>query len=330
MADIFVSYSRQDKARAAQFVELLEGFGWDVFWDQETRAGTLWPKVLEDELGLARCLLVLWTSNSVTSRWVRIEAYEALQGDKLLPVRLENVKPPMEFRQTQTFDLLNWSGRKDDPRLDHLIADLCALMKLEPRKGTIGPATLTAVRTLKPATLGVGARRPTPSEAVAFADAGPVSSEPVMTEPAATEPVTTDHRSPATSQTTSKSSGSTQFSRTWIAVGSGLAAIAGIWLASSAFRPSDDSATRNDKPKEITPVSEAGPAAASSAAAASTTAATPTAAAAAPVAESKPAKPVPRPAAISVRCIEITERFQQTGQLTAEERKFLGSKECAQ
>ncbi len=156
MADIFVSYSRQDKARAAQFVQLLEGYGWDVFWDQETRAGTIWPKVLEDELGLARCLLVLWTANSVASRWVRIEAYEALQGDKLLPVRLENVKPPMEFRQTQTFDLLGWSGQRDDPRLDHLIADLCVLAKLEPRKGTIGPATLTVVRTLIPTTLGVG------------------------------------------------------------------------------------------------------------------------------------------------------------------------------
>ncbi len=127
MADIFVSYSRQDKERAAQFVHLLEDCGWDVFWDQETRAGTLWPKVLEDELGLARCLLVLWTANSVLSRWVRIEAYEALQGDKLSPVRLENVKPPMEFRQTQTFDLLGWTGERDDPRLDHLIADLCIL-----------------------------------------------------------------------------------------------------------------------------------------------------------------------------------------------------------
>ena len=155
MAEIFISYARQDKVRAAQFVELLESFGWDVFWDQETRAGTIWPKVLEDELGLARCLMVLWTANSVASRWVRIEAYEALQGDKLLPVRLENVKPPLEFRQTQTFDLLGWAGERDDPRLDHLVADLCALAKLAPRRGSIGPATLNAVRTLVPSTLGV-------------------------------------------------------------------------------------------------------------------------------------------------------------------------------
>src|SRR5512134_3388593 len=145
MADVFVSYARQDKARAAHFVELLAGYGWDVFWDQETRAGTIWPKVLEDELGLARCLLVLWTANSVASRWVRIEAYEALQTDKLLPVRLERVKPPMEFRQTQAFDLIGWTGARDDPRLTHLIADLCTLAKLEPRKGSVPQRAKIAV-----------------------------------------------------------------------------------------------------------------------------------------------------------------------------------------
>ena len=45
MADLFVSYSREDKARAEEVVRLLEDYGWDVFWDQETRAGELWPKV---------------------------------------------------------------------------------------------------------------------------------------------------------------------------------------------------------------------------------------------------------------------------------------------
>ncbi len=39
MADLFVSYSREDKARAEEVVRLLEDYGWDVFWDQETRSG---------------------------------------------------------------------------------------------------------------------------------------------------------------------------------------------------------------------------------------------------------------------------------------------------
>ncbi len=37
MADVFLSYSREDQALAGRLVELLEGRGWDVFWDQETR-----------------------------------------------------------------------------------------------------------------------------------------------------------------------------------------------------------------------------------------------------------------------------------------------------
>jgi hypothetical protein len=37
----------------------------------------------------------------------------------------------------------------------------------------------------------------------------------------------------------------------------------------------------------------------------------------------KPARTLP------ARCVEITEKFQTTGQLTAEERQFLASKECA-
>ena len=114
MADLFVSYSREDKARAEDVVRLLEDYGWDVFWDQETRSGTHWPKVLEEELIKARCLVALWTTTSIASRWVRIEAYEALQNEKLVPVLLDKVRPPLEFRQTQTFDLIGWNGDRQD------------------------------------------------------------------------------------------------------------------------------------------------------------------------------------------------------------------------
>ena len=135
MADLFVSYSREDKARAEEVVRLLEDYGWDVFWDQETRAGELWPKVLEEELGNARCLVALWTTTSIASRWVRIEAYEALQSEKLVPVLLDKVRPPLEFRQTQTFDLTGWNGDREDARLAHLLADLTALAKAPSSRG---------------------------------------------------------------------------------------------------------------------------------------------------------------------------------------------------
>lgn len=398
MADVFVSYSRQDKARAAQFVQLLEGYGWDVFWDQETRAGTIWPKVLEDELALARCLLVLWTANSVASRWVRIEAYEALQNDKLLPVRLENVKPPMEFRQTQTFDLLGWTGDHTDPRLDHLIADFCVLTKLGPRKGTVGPATLNVVRTLVPATLGaatfqapatlsgapdfsghvvptyrsVGTATPTlvpiePAREVV----GPTSVETAISaatlSPSVPATSTFDDRSATTSVpvqsrdatahgpsgTLEVDSGSQQIRlnpwrlRVGLGVGAGAVALAVVWLGGRVVKQ-DEAVTPEPfksqvyasevqpvPPAAAAPVSTSQPTAATTAATtaavtaspASTPASAPTAGVKSPVVVTKaPAARTPGP---SNRCIEITERFQQTGQITAEDRQFLSSKECS-
>ncbi len=371
MADIFVSYSRQDKARAAQFVELLEGFGWNVFWDQETRAGTIWPKVLEDELGLARCLLVLWTTNSVASRWVRIEAYEALQGDKLLPVRLEDVKPPMEFRQTQTFDLLGWAGERDDPRLDHLIADLCSLAKLEPRKGTIGPATLNAVRTLVPATLGVStwqapgtlpgapdfsgqhaptyrsvgvavptltphtqepsrAERTTRAETLPFVDTQVVKSEAAPTAApgsrASENDVQTVNTAGANAATAAAAIASDRLRRraAW-GLGFAVVVLAGVWIARTMVGP--DKAPIKDDP--FKPAMTADVPAPNKSTAVVTEPAPPTIITTPPVTAAKPTTSVARPHSPSSRCIEITERFQQTGQLTAEERQFLSSKECA-
>lgn len=336
MADVFVSYSRQDKALAATFVQLLEGYGWDVFWDQETRSGTLWPKVLEDELGLARCLLVLWTANSVKSRWVRIEAYEALQTDKLLPVRIEDVRPPMEFRQTQTFDLLGWNGDRADPRLDHLIADLCVLTKLSPRTGTIGPATLDVVRTLVPATTlpgtvesatQAGARQDNEAESNAESGAAVIGVDDGQRKP--------ERRK-----------------RTSLGVGAAAVAVAVMWLAAHDPQPeiakpaSPDAQPVAGQTAAKPPVAVADPApAAATATKASTVPVEPTATAGrTPAVNAPPASPpatvvrpsvaaaktrVVQPSAASSRCLDIAERFQQTGQISAADRQFLSSKECA-
>ena len=113
--------------------------------------------MLEEELIKARCLVALWTTTSIASRWVRIEAYEALQNEKLVPVLLDKVRPPLEFRQTQTFDLIGWNGDRQDARLAHLLADLTALAKAPgSHGGTPRPIKLVVPPTLqreKPATL---------------------------------------------------------------------------------------------------------------------------------------------------------------------------------
>jgi len=39
LADIFVSYSRQDKALVVPLVALLEAEGWSVWWDPDVHGG---------------------------------------------------------------------------------------------------------------------------------------------------------------------------------------------------------------------------------------------------------------------------------------------------
>jgi len=295
MADVFLSYSRQDKTRAALFVELLESQGWDVFWDQETRAGTTWPKVLEDELNQARCLIVLWTVTSVASRWVRIEAYEALQNDKLLPVRLEAAKPPMEFRQTQTFDLIGWAGERDDPRLLHLFADLGAITKFQPRNRPAAPPTAVTAQTTEPAT---HAAVPAASEHVALNAAAGVD----------------------------ESSKSARRSRLWWGLGLAAAVLVVAWITRAVVVPRIEQPGAALKPPIVTQPQEKSPAPAVAETAPAPQASPPVPT---PVADPAPRAAVKPQRGLPARCIEIAEKFQTTGQLTDEERRFLSSKECA-
>lgn len=296
MADVFVSYSREDKARAAQVVSLLDGDGWDVFWDQETRAGTMWPKVLEQELDTARCLIALWTTTSIDSRWVRIEAYEALQADKLLPLLLDDVRPPLEFRQTQTFDLVGWNGDRTDPRVTHLLADLRALMHAP--QDAQRPANIAVNTISRPRPLPEAQRRETDSDG--------------------------------------KRQGRTLLQTSGIAVGvvaAGIAAAWVLWLDGEV--PADRSSAKEERatvapegkqppPLVVERASEPAPAPIS--APINTVERPPPHKP--PVATAGKVAPPPIRAGRAPRCSAIEERFQETGQISSADRDFLLSKEC--
>ena len=297
MADLFVSYSRDDKARAEEVVRLLEDYGWDVFWDQETRAGELWPKVLEEELIKARCLVALWTTTSIASRWVRIEAYEALQNDKLVPVLLDKVRPPLEFRQTQMFDLIGWNGDRQDPRLAHLLADLTALAKAPGSKGgTSRPIKLVVPPTLqreKPETLD----SPPPRD-----HAAAVSSRGALS-------------------TLTSSRGA------MLGLGVAVVVVAAAWLISGvdfSSKPAEPtksivvtpSAPSTTVVAPVPPPTDSQPAKA-------TTVAT----GVPPVTQVSKSGPKPTPTKRSPRCVAIEEK-SQIGPITLTEQEFLRSKEC--
>jgi hypothetical protein len=124
MNDVFLSYAAPDRAVAQKFADVLEALGWSVWWDREIPLGKPFDQVIEEELNAARCVIVLWTHDSVRSRWVKTEAGAAAERDRLLPVLLDDVQIPLEFRRVQTAMLHGWDGDTEHPEFRLLLDSL--------------------------------------------------------------------------------------------------------------------------------------------------------------------------------------------------------------
>ena len=124
MADVFLSYSREDQSTARRVAEGLEQAGLTVWWDQALRSGEAYDRVTEKALEDARAVVVLWSKTSVESRWVRTEATQADRDSKLVPAMIEPCKRPIMFELTHTTDLSNWKGDRNDPAWRAYVADV--------------------------------------------------------------------------------------------------------------------------------------------------------------------------------------------------------------
>ena len=110
MADIFLSYVREDVERARPLVQTLEARGWSVFWDENLTPGPGYRKTIQRELDEARCVVVLWSARSVDSTWVLDEADRGLRAETLISVLIEEVSVPLGFGQGQLANLVNWDA----------------------------------------------------------------------------------------------------------------------------------------------------------------------------------------------------------------------------
>lgn len=89
-------------------VAQFEREGWSVWWDPIIPPGKRWDDVVEEALQAAKCVVVAWTPNSVTSEWVRTEAADAKARGVLVPVILQSVALPLEFRRIEACNLSEW------------------------------------------------------------------------------------------------------------------------------------------------------------------------------------------------------------------------------
>ena len=128
MSDIFISYASADRPRAQLLAQTLEGHGWSIFWDRAIPTGKTWRDTIGKELNDSRCVIVLWSKASIESDWVQDEADDAKKRRVLVPILIEDVRPPMGFRSIQTAHLVDRDVTEPTQAFHGLIADIAALI----------------------------------------------------------------------------------------------------------------------------------------------------------------------------------------------------------
>jgi hypothetical protein len=121
MSDIFLSYASEDLPRVGVLIRALERRGWSVWWDRTILPGRTFDQVIEEALDAARCVMVVWSQHSVHSDWVKTEAAEGARRRILVPVLLDAVRIPLEFRRIQAARLLDWHDTGPHPEFDKVV-----------------------------------------------------------------------------------------------------------------------------------------------------------------------------------------------------------------
>lgn len=113
MVDVFISYSRDNKARVADIAAAVTAAGYDVWWDAELPPHRSYSDVITEKIGSAKAAIVVWSHLSAQSEWVRAEADVARNQKKLVQTAIDDVMPPLPFNQIQFADLSDWHGETD-------------------------------------------------------------------------------------------------------------------------------------------------------------------------------------------------------------------------
>ena len=140
MSDIFLSYASADLPRVGGLIRALERHGWSVWWDRTILPGRTFDQAIEEALDAARCVIVVWSQHSVNSDWVKTEAAEGARRRILVPVLLDEVRIPLEFRRIQAARLLDWHDTGPHPEFDKVVRAVTHFLR---------PPSLTAEETLE-------------------------------------------------------------------------------------------------------------------------------------------------------------------------------------
>jgi hypothetical protein len=134
MSDIFISYNHNDKTKAEFFAHAFEQAGWSVFWDKDIPPGQTFDQYIGEQLQRAKCIVVLWSEESVHSDWVKEEAQRGVQRQILVPVLIDEVPPPLGFGRIEAAVLFDWKGDAAEGEFQNLLK---AIEKLIPHDARV-------------------------------------------------------------------------------------------------------------------------------------------------------------------------------------------------
>jgi adenylate cyclase len=136
LADVFISYARDDQAVARRVAKGLQAARFDVWWDADLPAHRAYSEIIERNLEEAKAVVVLWSTAAAKSQWVRAEADFARNAGKLVQAQVDESLPPMPFNQIQSADLKSWRGGASHPGWAKLQGSVAALASGEERPAT--------------------------------------------------------------------------------------------------------------------------------------------------------------------------------------------------
>ncbi|HKI53495.1 MAG TPA: TIR domain-containing protein, partial [Anaerolineales bacterium] len=123
MEKVFISYSRKDIEFARKLAGDLGKAGYDVWWDiTDLRGGDDWVRVIPEAIAASRFVIVVLTSDSAESEWVRKEYTQALNlRKKIIPIMLTSTSVPFALN---TLNYVNFMSGEYEDNFKNLLSPL--------------------------------------------------------------------------------------------------------------------------------------------------------------------------------------------------------------
>jgi adenylate cyclase len=134
VARVFLSYARADVDCAKTLADHVARAGHEVWWDRELHGGSRFSAEIDKALRDAEAVVVLWSEASLESAWVQDEAAEGRDSGRLVPAVIDEVRPPLGFRQYQAIDLTDLRDGAQPRQLEEMLRAIVKMGSPDERK----------------------------------------------------------------------------------------------------------------------------------------------------------------------------------------------------